>query len=156
MLGTHTHTGTGPGKGEDKDAGTSPGPFLSSPHTDTKESGIQPQQGRQDSPTSKFTGRFQNGKRSRSSRQLRAALPRQVLTPDRDQVRKSSTAALFQDGAACRPGRATSTRFKQSNPASLSRVTPHAMLRAGTAAACHSQNAKRIFQRLFCDHRECN
>lgn len=46
--------------------------------------------------------------------------------------------------------------FQQPNPASLRRALPRVMLGAGTAAACHSYNAKRIIQRLFCDHRECN
>ena len=35
-----------PGGGEDKDARKTPGPFFSSPHTHTKETGAQPQQGR--------------------------------------------------------------------------------------------------------------
>ena len=69
---------------------------------------------------------------------LGAALLHQVLTFDRDQVRNNSTLALFQDGAACRPESATSTYFKQSNPASLSCTIPRVKLRAGTAIACHS------------------
>lgn len=75
-----------PGGGEDKDARKTPGPFFSSPHTHTKETGAQPQQGRQNSPASKLTGRLQVGKRSHSSRQLTATLPDQAPDLRQDQL----------------------------------------------------------------------